>query len=284
MTLVYIPSNRTLDGMSPPGELNTRQRIDERALPRLQAFADAFYAEFATRLITTEGARSRPRQDAVWAAHLRHLAGGPWAPLAARPYTSRHDEVEHGNAIDFGSNISKSRSPQAAWAHEHGPSFGVYFTVPSESWHADISTAGFAGVGNPLPEDDMPTAEEVAEAILHRFVQTPVGDRQVHVLLGQIANLAVSEQVTALPAAVATKVWAEDAGGRTAKAQLIRATRDVLILWNQDDPNEDTRRALVTADRFEVVTYDEAVGLRRIIDPLTVTQAQWDAYKARAVA
>jgi hypothetical protein len=55
------------------------------------------------RLTVNEGRRSRADQRLVWNAYALYLAGrGPWAPKAAVCYTSIHDEINHGNAVDFG--------------------------------------------------------------------------------------------------------------------------------------------------------------------------------------
>src|SRR6185312_845329 len=125
MTLVAIPTNEYINGYSP--SLGARQTIDSRALPRLLAFAKASHAVLGIRLDDTEASRSRPRQLALWNAWQAYLARGkrpPWAALAARPYTSIHDAVKHGNAADFGSGVQTFATPAHQWAAIHGPEYG----------------------------------------------------------------------------------------------------------------------------------------------------------------
>ncbi len=97
------------------------------------------------RLTPNEGRRSREDQRLVWNAYALFLAGrGPWAPVAATCYTSRHDEINHGNAIDFG---GPGGAVIPANVHavmvEIGPAYGVAWTGRNfnEWWHFEISRA-----------------------------------------------------------------------------------------------------------------------------------------------
>lgn len=92
-------------------------------------------------LSVNEGMRSRPRQSWFWAN--RFVLGIAVAP----PFTSRHDEVTHGNAIDFGITMPDG-SNRALYADEFtrlhqivegrgGTWTGVNFGEP---WHHEFAT------------------------------------------------------------------------------------------------------------------------------------------------
>jgi len=163
MPLVDIPTTKYIQGISTaPGLVGIRQRIDARALPNLLAFARGFYDNGHGQLEINEGARSRPRQDMLWDNWEAYLARGkrpPVAALAAVPYTSIHDEVTHGTAVDLGSGIGTSTTAASVWAHKHGPEYGVRgtgVTFPvKEWWHFDIDKTSTAGSGTEIEDDDM---------------------------------------------------------------------------------------------------------------------------------
>lgn len=116
------------------------------------------------RATVNEGNRSRPRQDLVW---NRSKNGGA---LAAFPYTSTHDEIRIGNAVDLGGpNGEALAGPTLSAIRKHGPAYGVLptgmeFSRP-ESWHFNIYplratvslTAPASSTPTPLEEDDMTT-------------------------------------------------------------------------------------------------------------------------------
>jgi len=154
--LVDIPSTYYIEGISvAPGISGVRQRIDARALPNLLAFARAFHAAGYGALRTNEGSRTRPRQLWMWQNRVK------LGVTVAVPYTSNHDEVQHGNAVDFGSNINIFGSPQQRWAAANGPRFGVRPTglnfATREPWHYDIDMVATSSGGTTIPvqEDDM---------------------------------------------------------------------------------------------------------------------------------
>lgn len=161
--LVPIPTNEFINGYS--ATLGARQTIDSRALPNLLAFARVFYAALGIRLDVTEASRPRPRQKLLWdlwQAYLRRGKRPPWAALAAVPYTSRHDAVTRGNAVDLGSGIQTFATPAHQWAVINGPRYGVRptgleFSSP-EPWHFDIDTITTAGSTATLivPEAEKP--------------------------------------------------------------------------------------------------------------------------------
>lgn len=94
------------------------------------------------RLSINEGMRSRPRQDLLYAEYRRN-----GYPVAAVPYSSRHDEVRNGNAIDVGVTTATggNRALTAAefdWLHQQvnrrgGTWTGVNFGEP---WHHEMAT------------------------------------------------------------------------------------------------------------------------------------------------
>ncbi|NII42305.1 hypothetical protein E9228_002963 [Curtobacterium flaccumfaciens] len=92
-------------------------------------------------LSVNEAMRSRVRQSALWAN--RFILGVAVAP----PFTSRHDEVLHGNAIDFGITMPDG-SNRALTAEEFaklhelveargGTHTGINF---GEQWHHEMAT------------------------------------------------------------------------------------------------------------------------------------------------
>lgn len=93
-------------------------------------------------LSVNEGMRSRPRQSLLYSNYLR-----TGYPVAAAPFTSRHDEVLRGNAVDFGvTNADGSNRAlypdEFARLHEivqgrGGTWTGVNFGEP---WHHEMAT------------------------------------------------------------------------------------------------------------------------------------------------
>lgn len=94
------------------------------------------------RLTVNEGRRTRARQKTLRARFEAFLRGGPWAPLAAVLYTSRHDEVKHGNAGDLGGPDGEAlNAAEIAALKRYGLDFGVEFVGltfnPPEPWHVE---------------------------------------------------------------------------------------------------------------------------------------------------
>lgn len=97
-------------------------------------------------LSVNEGMRSRLRQSLLYSNYLR-----TGYPVAAAPFTSRHDEVLRGNAVDFGvTNADGSNRAlypdEFAQLHEivqgrGGTWTGVNFGEP---WHHEMATRGEA--------------------------------------------------------------------------------------------------------------------------------------------
>lgn len=93
------------------------------------------------RLSFNEGMRSRARQTYLW--NNRAALG----VVVARPFTSRHDEVNHGNAVDVGvtradgSNRALT-SVEFAWLHTQIERRGGTWTGRNfgEPWHHEMAT------------------------------------------------------------------------------------------------------------------------------------------------
>jgi len=122
--------------------MGVTQKMERRAGLQVLAFMAEVKRLTGYRLTPNEGMRSRADQRLVWNAYALFLAGrGPWAPRAATCYTSIHDEVNHGNAIDFG-------GPGGAVVPQHvhdvmvqvGPKYGVIWTGANfgEWWHFEV--------------------------------------------------------------------------------------------------------------------------------------------------
>lgn len=116
------------------------QYIDARYAPQLLALIEWIATlPGCRRLTVNEGRRSRADQDLVWAEWLRDRR-----VLAAPPYTSRHDEVNHGTAADLGGpGGDVLNDAEIAALETYGPDFGVEFTglgfIPREPWHVEVT-------------------------------------------------------------------------------------------------------------------------------------------------
>lgn len=120
-------------------------------------------------LSVNEGLRSRRDQEIKRAAWEAFVDGGPWAPLAAVPYTSSHDQAQ-GAGLDFGITLPDGRNRALeddeaahAWVVARGRLRGIRhtgrdFRPTPESWHF---TGGYPASLNPLdPEEVDMTPEE----------------------------------------------------------------------------------------------------------------------------
>lgn len=113
------------------------------------------------RLTVNEGRRTRARQKV-----LRTRFENGTGPLAAVLYTSRHDEVKHGNAADLGGPDGEAlNAAEIAAIVKYGPALGVHFTgltfVPREPWHVEADETpytrqyGLTAAPTLSEEDDM---------------------------------------------------------------------------------------------------------------------------------
>lgn len=126
-----------------PGRtLGVMQTMERSAGLQVLAFMAVVFALTKYRLTVNEGRRSRRDQTLVWNAWVLYQAGrGPWAPRAAAPFTSIHDETLHGNAVDFG-----GPGGQVIPASVHAvmvslaSRFGVIWTGArfNEWWHFEV--------------------------------------------------------------------------------------------------------------------------------------------------
>jgi len=96
-------------------------------------------AEAGVTLPLSTAYRSREWQQRLYDAYQAYLAGGPWAPMAAKPGKSLH---EKGLAIDIAGvnpKASNYNPARAAWLQANAQRYGwyntgAYFSSP-EPWH-----------------------------------------------------------------------------------------------------------------------------------------------------
>lgn len=127
-----------------PGRtMGVQQTMERGAGLQVIAFMNEVERLTGYRLTVNEGRRSRADQRLVWNAYALFLAGrGPWAPRAAQPFTSIHDEILHGNAVDFGGPGGEV-IPAAVHAVmvSLAARFGVFWTGRNfgEWWHFEVN-------------------------------------------------------------------------------------------------------------------------------------------------
>lgn len=117
-------------------------RIAAQFLSLARDFSKSSFGADGDRLSPNEARRTRPRQTLLY---RNFLTTG--YPVAAVPFTSRHDEVNHGNAIDVGVTTKDGRNRALtdaefvwmhAWAEKRGFTWtGRYFNEP---WHIEGAT------------------------------------------------------------------------------------------------------------------------------------------------
>lgn len=109
------------------------------AAEQLLLFEAGFKGEFGEEFRIGEGYRSYTRQQALSLAYQAYLRGGPWAPIAATPRTSKHG---WGVAGDFWSRIDVFGTAEHEWAVKNGPRWGwIWGSTPSEAWHFEFPHA-----------------------------------------------------------------------------------------------------------------------------------------------
>jgi hypothetical protein len=149
-------------------------RIAAQFLSMCRDYA-AKFGKNGDRLSANEARRTRARQQDLYANYVR-----TGYPLAAYPYTSRHDEYTHGNAIDVG--VTKKDGTNRAltddeftWMHEAAELRGFTWTGRNfaivEKWHIEGATR--AEVYPPYPGINVDNAVPAPPAEPHN---TPVGD------------------------------------------------------------------------------------------------------------
>lgn len=118
-------------------------RIAAQFLSMARDYA-AKFGENGDRLSANEARRTRPRQQQLYADYVR-----TGYPLAAYPYTSRHDEYTHGNAIDVGVTMKDGTNraltdDEFAWMHTTAERRGFTWTGRNfaivEKWHIEGAT------------------------------------------------------------------------------------------------------------------------------------------------
>lgn len=158
-------------------------RIAAQFLSMCRDYAARFGAD-GDRLSANEARRTRPRQQQLYANYLR-----TGYPKAASPYTSRHDELTHGNAIDVGVTMADGRNraltdDEFAWMHAAAESRGFTWTGRyfNEPWHIEGATR--AELVPPYPGINVDNAVPKPEP---KPTITPVGDI-VTTIIVRLAN------------------------------------------------------------------------------------------------
>lgn len=208
-------------------------------------------------LSVNEGMRSRPRQDLLYAQYIRYRY-----PVAAVPYTSRHDEVLRGNAVDFGvtnadgSNRALS-SDEFTRLHEivqgrGGTWTGVNFNEP---WHHEMATRAEA-----VP----PYADARA-----RLAPKPVKPAKPQPIVAKPAPVITSQEDTMLYQSIQSKTW------YLVREFTVQATSDKTeaVLWSratkksvQASSTQLKKMIADTADRRTAVFGSIDSGLQKLLD------------------
>lgn len=97
------------------------------------------------RFTLNSGHRTMAEQKKLHDAYLRYLAGGPWAPVAAKPSpTAPHIRVGQPNhALDINS-LDGGETRFERWIEAQGASIEWLNTVPGEAWHGEVSREDLA--------------------------------------------------------------------------------------------------------------------------------------------
>lgn len=174
-------------GRSSYGDLNgvtqyvNSQRIAQQFLSMARDYRDKFGAS-GNRLTVNEGMRSRPRQDQLY---RKFLAVG--YPVAATPYTSRHDAVLRGNAIDVGvtehDGTNRALTPtEFAWMHEQAERRGFTWTGRyfNEPWHIEGATR--AEVVAPYPGVTPANVYQAPKPDPEAAVKAIIGDNDMQII------------------------------------------------------------------------------------------------------
>jgi hypothetical protein len=136
-------------GPSSYGDLRGVEQFTNSERIALQFFSlkrdfDALPSSVASgvQLTVNEAKRSRPRQSQLYADYVR-----TGYPVAAYPFTSRHDEVAHGNALDVGVTMPDGSNraltdAEFAWMHRECELRGFTWTGRNfgEPWHIEGAT------------------------------------------------------------------------------------------------------------------------------------------------
>lgn len=179
--------------------LGEEQFMEARAARQVLALI-AFIATLpgCRRMTVNEGRRTRARQKLLRQRFEAYLRGGPWAPLAAVLYTSRHDEVNHGNAADLGGPDGEAlNAAERAAISKYGPDFGVHFVgltfSPPEPWHVEadgITPTPQYALAAAAAQAPAPTSEE-DDMFKPRFIRVVEPNH----LLNGLVSFAFSDRV-----------------------------------------------------------------------------------------
>lgn len=175
------------------GDTNgVEQFLQEHAASRILDLIEIVARQPGCRRMTVnEGRRTRPRQDDLW----RRWKNGT-GYLAAVPYTSRHDEVRHGNAADLGGPDGEALNlAERAAISRFGPGIGVDFAglrfSPPEPWHVEADETPYTrryGSTTPASASPAKVIEPITETDMY-ILQAPSDDKRPR----EITSLLISE-------------------------------------------------------------------------------------------
>lgn len=215
------------------------QRIADQFNSMARDF-DKEVAQHGERLSANEGMRSRPRQQYLW--NNRVSLGVVVAP----PFSSRHDEVYHGNAIDVGVTMANGQNraltdAEFAWMHSEAEKRGFTWTGRNfgEPWHIEGATRGELKLPYPNPRianTPIPVKEPTPPPVVVPPVIPNVpkeddmfrinSDSGNYYLIGELSMTGPMTQTTA---AIYTKAAGEDAKNfaKVTSAQATRLIQDM---------------------------------------------------------
>lgn len=195
------------------------------------------------RLSPNEGARSRARQDIVWDIYIRY-----GYPKAAVRYTSRHDAVNHGNAIDVGVTMANGQNraltpAEFAWMHTQAEQRGFTWTGRSfnEPWHIEGATR--PEVYPPYPDiiagaDPTPTPPAVSPQ--------PPKELEEEDDVPFIINYRSTNSRNGIVLASLTGKWHKLTGEEAGNGQFKELTRDLKVIVPVNDREWDLLRDICT--------------------------------------
>lgn len=176
------------------------ERVEVHVAAAFQKMEAAFRKKFGFGLKVASGTRTRAEQAALRARYVQYRDhGGPWAPLAAAPGYSNHEETgpRGPRALDIwddgrDAGVTTAGTTRANWLKKNGPKYGFnpagYGFSRVEPWHYEFtgSLTGAVPASTTSEEDEMNAAQEKKfDALVAKVDKI---DRRVHKMTGK--NLA----------------------------------------------------------------------------------------------
>lgn len=141
------------------------QRVERNVAEAFQRLRAAFQKQWGLDLLVSSGTRTRAEQTKLRNAYLAYKAGrGPWAPLAAAPGYSNHEESgpRGPRALDLrdsgrDAGVTTIGTERSNWLAREAKKFGFHnaghFFNPKEGWHYEYTGA----IGNYSTPAQTPT-------------------------------------------------------------------------------------------------------------------------------